>query len=1103
MVMRLENGNAGLVRMRPACGRHLLFTQTANGYIIRSSHLYAYMLQRTLEPHYDAFVTLGFPTRSVCLFASPTMPFPQPPSFPKPPARTTAQTPVGSANGVSQSPRGAPQQEPSKRSNATFARPPPSPRTPHTPRQQQRPAQSTMMPPIVPSLTPQQHQTPVHAQQQQPLSHLPTAGQGLPSRLLQAAAAAASGSQQQPMMQHPSIPPPTSMQAPHSMPNMQPPSLHPPHMPPNRPPPPNGYYQQAPPLPPQPPSMQATHQQTMPPAMQPPNGYAAPPPSRYPGAPSHPPQQHQQSSFPPNMEQQQHQSQRFAPPTAATPPQSPYTARTITTYPTQSPRSPMTYQPSILDSSQLPRPPPVVPTPFDPSAVFTTSDSQHLVPPVQPVCTSMHQNAPPTLLRSTLYALPRTRSTWHNAGDVNIGICAMPLAIPTNIDGFGGVAAVVQHLPPPRCQSCHSYATPRTICLCGNSLHVTALAVQEYYVDGPYMTRLQPVQQTVLLALDMSHMVRRSLDYVQTVIPQILRQTSLTRVGLCLVSTNGILIINDESRYVVMTDVTHDPFCPLPLDEWTGTPSECLERWQKIDWSQVLAYHSFQNTSTSTESYGGAALSCMIQGLQTVGGRVVWLCSQRSNAGAGALPHREAAPKEKVRMYLDNDAKYYHDLARVCQQHSIACDVVVHPHHSHGAFGDVAVWSRLCRATTGQLLVIQDESNWQQQIIQGLTQAWNNVRGVDGVFKVRCSSGLQVQDWPYVSGHKATGELGESAELELPSISSDTCIGVSLEHRVGGIPKQATHAYVQTALLYTNLQGQRVVRVATLGIRVTDSVDEVYRCMDMPALSVHLIRTSLETLLLHGDRSDGKVTLDPRSKARDYLFYKCVEILLKYRQKTTAVAAPAMQFILPDRLRLLPLLCMSALKGTLLAPSVPKRLPGHGNQAVMMPLGDARAYLHYAIGRYMRPENYLQYLYPTVYAVHDYQVPENGASATPPVSLQPSMKALQDNGVYLIDGGLALYVYIGSKVSPERQQEIRHGVPESSLVIALNHLVGLRQPSAVPVIKVFQQEGHQGVGEAAVLSLMMDDASMGEKDYGTFMTNLQGRMQDGLMRTKK
>ena len=517
---------------------------------------------------------------------------------------------------------------------------------------------------------------------------------------------------------------------------------------------------------------------------------------------------------------------------------------------------------------------------------------------------------------------------------------------------------------PPRCSRCLAYVNPfwdtdnQACNFCGTHKKTASLGVQiqslpfqvgtiDYVVGGPYVTRSTPVQPVILYALDLTC---PSLQKYTMLLEQVLYDISshghrqvthdgskaAPRAGIVLVSSIGVHVPHPEGGFVCMPDVTEEPFCPLPLAEWTwnlATPRgmEAMQMfWRDYKESALEAFVQQTRTTTTASgksgyslSCGGAAMAFLVDALQDSGGRAVWISWRRPNHGVGTLRDRERLkeaytryenflysplqqhPEARVKEHTGDEAaaNFYKALGDACAKHRIAMDIVLHTDPSvPQTFLDLATLGEVCRVSNGRLSWVKS-ADWQDAFREELLRSALSFSGWDAVFKVRCSTGLQVKSFISNVGVCRDGGLAGSPELELSVVTPDTCIAVDLEHRVGGLPKESKYVYLQTALLYTTLFGERRCRVSTLALRTASMAADCFRSMDFGAVATLLMRQAASPLLspVHDEAGD-----NARIKSRHNLLERCANILVSYpRLHTTAVDSP---------MGLLPLFAMALIK---------------------------------------------------------------------------------------------------------------------------------------------------------------------------------------------
>jgi len=714
-----------------------------------------------------------------------------------------------------------------------------------------------------------------------------------------------------------------------------------------------------------------------------------------------------------------------------------------------------------------------------------------------------------------------------------------------------------------------------------------------------------------------------------------------------------------ELAVAIVSDVTEDPFCPLPLHAWTYNVGNGVQSKEYQNFNQLLdsftdimdqlvkeePQFAAKEVEPQQRNCGGAALSALSNALHNSGGRATLITSRRPNYGVGALRDRETkevvtrggreAPKKEspyrrsqdeerlftplqhissrsksksinineVELKMDEKASlFYKTLGDVCAKQRICIDIVVTSslvkveslvpnsasnmgaraiHPNPREFLDVATLSELCRVTCGKFKWLRvgnecgvvvgddDENNNKdeegsitftgEQLREELKRSALAYMGSDAVFKLRCSNGVQVKSYsPTLPVGTLIGDgIVNSAELELSSINSSTCIAVTLEHKVGGVQDtrggrrgvDSPMVFFQSAVLYTTMTGKRRVRVSTMGLLTTKVPADIFRASDLGACATLMLRQAISDL---EDPSQGSL-----HNARTRVYENMVSLLANYRMNTSARTSPTGQLILPESLQLLPLFCLSLRKSRLFrSSSVQFKAP--------FPTADERAY-HIFYGRIVSPNTSLQCVHPNLLQVSDMRT-RDGEWITPPVletnkyageevmaasmkpvcqlprSMNPSIACLDEKGMYILDDRFAFYLFIGKDVPEEEWQDLLsvsapsganrvdgqwiNNVPMGSMALSstesghklrniLHQLRILNSPNTTlamnarntyaPLVLVFVGRG--SLFEEEMDSLLVDDATTGGHDatYVDFLCELHQSVRkkiDELRRSK-
>jgi protein transport protein SEC24 len=269
-----------------------------------------------------------------------------------------------------------------------------------------------------------------------------------------------------------------------------------------------------------------------------------------------------------------------------------------------------------------------------------------------------------------------------------------------------------------------------------------------------------------------------------------------------------------------------------------------------------------------------------------------------------------------------------------------------------------------------------------------LYRSISRLTGFDSVMVVRSSSGLkQVEDF----GNFFRRNPGE---FDLPVIDSDKSFVVRFEYESQLTAGQ--NAVFQSALLFTSESGERKIRIHTLSVPITSEISKVYRYADIDSI----INVSLKTVVNH---IRGSSTVQFRKLLKE----ASTETLYTYRKKCASNTS-AGQLILPEALKLLPLYTLGMIKNGCLADYTPS---------------DDRNYLFNVIN--MSPIALTVSLCsPRLYALHKLTDDvcvwgEDGSILLPQLEVV-SKDFLEESGIYLLDSGLHLVIWIGAEADPNQ-----------------------------------------------------------------------------------
>ncbi|XP_043719097.1 protein transport protein Sec24-like At4g32640 isoform X2 [Telopea speciosissima] len=678
--------------------------------------------------------------------------------------------------------------------------------------------------------------------------------------------------------------------------------------------------------------------------------------------------------------------------------------------------------PSKIDPNQIPRP---VPS----SSVILFETRQVNQANLPPPATSDYivkdtGNCSPRLMRCTINQIPCSGDLLTTSG-MQLALMVQPLALPhpseepIQVIDFGDSGPV-------RCSRCKGYINPfmkfidqgrRFICnLCG----FTDETPREYHCNlGPDGRRRDADERpelcrgTVEFVATKEYLVRDpmpavffflidvSMNAIQTgataaacsAINQViadLPEGPRTFVGIATYDSTihfyNLKRALQQPLMLIVPDV-QDVYTPLQTDVIVQL-SECRQHLvQLLENIPTM----FQSNKVSDSAFG-AAVQAAFLAMKTTGGKLLVFQSVLPSVGIGALFAREAegrtnisAGEKEAHKMLQPADKNLKTMAIEFAEYQVCVDVFI----TTQSYVDIASISVVPKITGGQIYyyypfsVLSDSAKLYNDL------RWNVTRpqGFEAVMRVRCSQGLQVQEY---SGNYCKRI---PTDVDLPGIDSDKTIMVTLKH--DDKFQEGSECSFQCALLYTTVYGQRRIRVTTLSLPCTTVLSNLFRSADLD--------TQFACFLKH---AASEIPTSPLSQIREQITNFCISILHSYRKHCATVSSSG-QLILPEALKLLPLYTLALVK------SIGLRTDGRL---------DERSYWISRVSSISTPLA-VPFVCPRLIAIHDLISKETDGSLIPP-SKPLFSENIIDDGIFLLENGEDCLIYVGNSVNSDILQQI-------------------------------------------------------------------------------
>ncbi|KAL0227989.1 hypothetical protein RCL1_004132 [Eukaryota sp. TZLM3-RCL] len=644
-------------------------------------------------------------------------------------------------------------------------------------------------------------------------------------------------------------------------------------------------------------------------------------------------------------------------------------------------------------------------------------------------------DAVPLFLQTTTTHIPATKELLTQS-HIPLSLVWTPNPV---IDGKTTALPPLVSATPHRCRRCRGYYCPQAgeqtsswicrICDCDNNFSSTHFqqhesrefgrkyGVVDYKIPGNSddFSSYQPLSgltiptsngyvpdaftDNLIFIIDASSDCLRR-GFFKTIINSVLTQISSLdesmRMGILLATSTGLYFVvpstNDSSckpSFLIVPDVS-EPFLPCSAHILLPKLSDVRSLYLSI--LPDLEQHLQDTITHLTGPPLGAALSILPQLFAGTAGRAIILLSSTPNIGVGSFLDRGNATwgTERQRNLMVPASPEWAVIANNCSQSNILIDLVGIS-NSNQSF-DFVTLSTLCHATGGSLhKIIEPNLNILCEILTNLIgKLAKQVCYYNAVLRVRAGGALSVSQIYATSSRAST-----TGELALPVIPDNLTLKIDLT--IDGKMEDSAILPIQAAMLFTNSFGERIVRVATITVKVSASLPPVFRCSSAEVLGYCLARDAAISALS-----------TPLETVKSNLITKLVAILSAYR--LFASARPHLpQLLLPETLQHLPLLLSSFLRSKAVTAASDVSMDDR-----IVSMTELRRSCLY---------EFVFNLHPIIFdlmSVSSTEISRNlGGDPILPVVVRPSEHALSQSNVYLIVSNSGAHLFVGSKVDSD------------------------------------------------------------------------------------
>ncbi|XP_026097752.1 protein transport protein Sec24C-like isoform X2 [Carassius auratus] len=448
-----------------------------------------------------------------------------------------------------------------------------------------------------------------------------------------------------------------------------------------------------------------------------------------------------------------------------------------------------------------------------------------------------------------------------------------------------------------------------------------------------------------------------------------------------------------QPQMMVVSDVA-DMFVPL-LDGFLVNVSESRVVIESL-LDQIP--EMFADTR-ETETVFGPVIQAGLEALKAAdcaGKLFVFHSSLPIAEAPGKLKNREdkkLVGTDKEKSLFQPQVSFYNTLAKECVAQGCCVDLFLFPNQ----YVDVATLGVVPTSTGGSIYkytYFQAPSD-QERFLNDLRRDVQKQMGFDAVMRVRTSTGIRVTDF------FGSFFMSNTTDVELAGLDCDKTVTVEFKH--DDKLSEETGALMQCAVLYTSCSGQRRLRIHNMAVNCCSQLADLYRNCETDTIINYFAKYAYRSILS-----------SPTKNVRDSLMNQCAQILACYR-KNCASPSSAGQLILPECMKLLPVYLNCVLKSDVLQPGADVSL-------------DDRAYLRQLVSTMDVAESHV-FFYPRLLPLQKLDV----ESMTLPMAVRDSEERLSRGGVYLLENGLNIFLWVGVSAQQELLQNI-FGTPAFSQI---------------------------------------------------------------------
>lgn len=499
-----------------------------------------------------------------------------------------------------------------------------------------------------------------------------------------------------------------------------------------------------------------------------------------------------------------------------------------------------------------------------------------------------------------------------------------------------------------------------------------------------------------------------------------------------------------------------DPFIPVGGHGLFLTPEEAVHAV-----NSAIENHGLDPASNNSERIQAPHVECALGSALQVIKEVFADCGGKAFVFSGSIPTTGVSKLERrgggalgggeereLSLLKEANASYDVIGCELTEVHA-SVDLFLAP---SSVYIDVATLSRVPRACGGHMHLFPgfDRIRDGASLHRSICSAASGPRAFEALLRVRTSPGIEARG-EYL-GHFGRPQRGDDISGPVLDASSSLALELAVTSRLlddsGNRQNQINPAgaslyddvCIQCAVLFTDCAGQRRIRVHTIFAMKTTILSDIFVRADVDATAAFLAKRVASAVLV------GNTSF---SKAWDAVMEKVSQMFYVYRKHCTASAVTG-QLILPESYKVLPVMMLGLAKSAALRKSL-----GSAQSGDAVTIDERAAALSFLISATISEIAVM--CYPRMWEIQSLPkmagVPlpppsdpavvgnVNGSEGTPsepiamPNTLPLSAESLTDDRILLIENGMQIVVWIGSKADARIAQQIVATVMGGRVVI--------------------------------------------------------------------